>query len=86
MYLKVETISAKDANSNMPFLRNEFLKIFEDVFLSNVGDILDFDGCKMSSRTDFKTLWPHNGHADSLGVKMKKDVCEKSRKKPILKY
>ena len=22
----------------------------------------------MSSRIDFKTLWPRNGHADSLGV------------------
>ena len=25
----------------------------------------------MSSRIDFKTLWPRNGHADSLGVKAK---------------
>ena len=25
----------------------------------------------MSSRIDFKTLWPRNGHADSLGVKSK---------------
>ena len=24
----------------------------------------------MSSRIDFKTLWPRNGHADSLGVKI----------------
>lgn len=32
------------------------------------GDIFDFVGCKMSSRIDFKTLWPRNGHADSLGV------------------
>jgi len=29
---------------------------------------LDFDGSKMSSRIDFKTLVPRNGHADSLGV------------------
>ena len=24
----------------------------------------------MSSRIDFKTQWPRNGHADSLGVKL----------------
>ena len=28
----METISALDPNSNMPFLRNEFSKIFEDLF------------------------------------------------------
>ena len=31
---KIETISASDQNSDMPFLRNEFLKIFE--FYDNV--------------------------------------------------
>ena len=36
----------------------------------HVGDILDFDGCKMSYRIDFKTLWPRNGHTDSLGVNL----------------
>ena len=28
---KIETMSASDQNSNMPFLRNEFSKIFEDL-------------------------------------------------------
>ena len=58
-------ISALDQNSNMPFLRNEFLKILK----FHVSDNLEFVGCTMSSRLDFKTLWPRNGHADSLGVK-----------------
>ena len=30
--VKIKTISALDQNSNMPFLRNEFLEIFEDLF------------------------------------------------------
>ena len=29
---KIETINASDHDSNIPFLRNEFLKIFEDFF------------------------------------------------------
>ena len=29
---KKETMSASDQNSKMPFLRNEFSKIFEDLF------------------------------------------------------
>ena len=30
--IKPEAISASDQNSNMPFLRNEFPKLFEDLF------------------------------------------------------
>ena len=30
--LKIEQISALDQNSYMPFMRNEFSKIFEDLF------------------------------------------------------
>ena len=29
----------------------------------HVGDILDFVGCKMSSRIDFEAVGPRNGHA-----------------------
>ena len=31
-YIKIETMRASDQNSSMPFLRNELLKIFEDLF------------------------------------------------------
>ena len=31
---------------------------------------MDYVDCERSSRIDFKTLWPRNGHADSLGVKL----------------
>ena len=31
-YLRIEKISALDQSSNMPFLRNEFSKIFQDLF------------------------------------------------------
>ena len=38
-------MSAPDQNFNMPFLRNEFLKIFEDLFIltlfSKMTDIYD---------------------------------------------
>ena len=54
------TISASDQNSNMPFSRNEFSKIFEDFFtmifftnmthIYDVDDILKLDGCKMFYR------------------------------------
>ena len=30
--IKIETISALDQQSDMPFLRNELSKIFEDLF------------------------------------------------------
>ena len=54
-------MSASDQNSNMPFLRNEFSKVFEDLFTMTLfrkmahiydhfGDILKLVGCKMSSR------------------------------------
>ena len=31
-YIKIDTMSASDQISNMPFLRNEFSKIFQDLF------------------------------------------------------
>ena len=31
-YIKMETMGASDQNANIPFLRNEFLKVFEDLF------------------------------------------------------
>ena len=35
----------------------------------DVDEILDFVGCKMSSRKLLKAVWSRNGHAASLGVK-----------------
>ena len=35
-----------------------------------VSDILDFVGCKMSSRKLLKAVWLRNGHGASLGVKV----------------
>ena len=32
----------------------------------HISDILDFVDCKMSSRIDFKALWPRKGHAWGL--------------------
>ena len=110
----------------MPFLRNEFLKIFEN-FRGPFYDYVIFkdentlrstlelktkardlnltlvtfwiflagkcpleQGCKSSGpaelksrivtdfKTDFKTIWPRNGHADSLGVN--DQLCEKGSK------
>ena len=69
-------------NSKFDHKLFSFLKIFEDLFtitlfskmkiIYEMNIILNFSGCKLSSRIDFKTLWPRNGHADSLGVDKKK--------------
>ena len=48
----IELITSSYQNSSAPFLRNEFLKIFEDVlrFYVDVGDILEVFSWKIFSR------------------------------------
>ena len=79
--VKIETMSALDQKSNMLFLRNEFLKIFEN-FRGPFYDYVIFkDENNLWSNLELQTkardlnftlvnFWILcNGHADSLGVK-----------------
>ena len=77
-------MSASDQNSNMPFLRNEFLKIFEDVFMMtlftkmthkfHVGYILKHVGCKTSPRKSLKLNGTPESHPTAWGLRIS-DLC-----------
>ena len=45
-YFKIETISAFYQNSNMPFLRNEFSKIFEELSTMMLFSEITYDQTK----------------------------------------
>ena len=44
------------------------MRIIYDQPKFDVGHILDFVGCKMSSRKLLEAVWLRNSHAASLGV------------------
>ena len=54
--VKLETISASDQNFDMSFLRNEFSKIFEDLFVMTLfTEMTNIYDQRRNSKLEFKT-------------------------------